>query len=209
MADWKNIRLQYELLDQSVEDLAEENNIPVSRIKYAIEQEKWTRTPIADAVNDWSTIKGLDLLSDEALGDIQNRIHILNLLKTQALNPRYIALEAALLSKATELINTIDSSQPTAPAQLKSLAEIFETLVGKRQATPAPGSAEEPGKGGLRIYVNNRFEPEQIEGKGMEQVSVNVENQQVSGITSSVACSPAEGVRRSTHPLKLIPAEAR
>ena len=156
--DWALLKLQYEVLHEDVETLAVENGTTPRVINYAIRSENWQRVPLTQAIKDWSDIDSLDQLTDSVVEQVTTRLSALALLKQAAMNPRYIALETAIVGKAMEIIRNINSQHPLATTQLKNIAEVFEKLKGangllSKAAQDAGGDAEK-----MVVVLQQRFE---------------------------------------------------
>lgn len=126
--DWSLVQLQYEIFGASFDDLANEYDTTPNMIKYAAEQRGWKIMPVAKACRDWTGIEELENVSDEILDEVNKRMKIMRTIKSTALGPRYIALEAAILGKSLELMQNLTSEDPAASSKLKTVSEILKTL---------------------------------------------------------------------------------
>lgn len=99
--DWDLLQFKYEALHQSVADIAKENSVPEAVVKYAVKEQKWERLP---------------------LEELQTK-------KSEYLSPRYFALEATLLSKASHMAARLDIEKPTSASSLKTLVQVLKDLI--------------------------------------------------------------------------------
>lgn len=125
MGNISNAKFGYEILGQSVAELAREHSISEEMLKYAIAEEGWTRVPLKDPMAE------VTQLSDDVVQAVQDRCATLKSMKNAALTPQYIALETEILSKARELVSSLNPDNPLAAQQVKLLTEVLGNLRGQ------------------------------------------------------------------------------
>lgn len=144
--DWSLIKLEYELLHTPPDILARTHRVSESHINYAIQKERWTQVDIP----------ALDLTDLEGVVEsAKKRQEILEVLKQQALAPRYIALEVLLVNKTIEAINSIDTTHVLATKQLKDLSDVMEKILGKR-LTDSATKLTSPSD--LKVIIMNKID---------------------------------------------------
>ena len=149
--DWSLLRLQYELFGETVESLAEQYDTTPAMIQYAVDEKGWQITPLAQAVGKWKTIPDLKDVPPGLLDEVRDRMDILFTLKQSTLNPRYIAIETAILGKAHQVVESLNPEDVSAASVLKSMTDIFVSL---REAVGMGGrKREEVGSGPMQIQI--------------------------------------------------------
>jgi len=149
--DWGLLKIQHEVFGSSFEQLAKEYNTTVHMIKYAAEEQGWKQLPIAQAARDWQDVGVVDEVTDELMDEVQRRLTILDTVKRAAISPRYHIIEAAILGKVEQIVATMDSTLPTAAAQLKVLTEVVANL--SQQTGRSAAAQEEKGSGGITVKI--------------------------------------------------------
>ncbi len=149
--DWESVKLQYEIYHEKAENLAQENDISMDMLNYAIESQGWKRAPINGLMHEVRDISNLESCSEDVMDSIQERLGIVNVLKSATMNPKYIALETAILVKAKEIVKAIESRAVNSGDQLKKISEVLEKL--RLSSIPAALRGEDGGKNDNRITV--------------------------------------------------------
>lgn len=125
-------------------------------LQYAVDEEGWQRPELSVAVADYKHVQKVSDLTDGLLEDVQQRMTALQTLKRDALAPKYIAVEAAILGKAKELIQTLSAENPVAAQQLKSIAELVVNLQTMGGKTGVAGNGGGDDKGATKIVIQNK-----------------------------------------------------
>lgn len=148
--DWTVARMLYEVFGETFEAIAECYEATPRMISYAAEQQNWERLP---NVVDSPRVKGNE---DEAvLDEIQDRLKMLQTVKSSALSPRYIALESAILTKAIEMVNSITQEDVAMAAKLKEAAAILRTLREQNGTSQNAQNGANNGNGSTRVVILN------------------------------------------------------
>lgn len=147
MTDWKLVKMHYEVLGQTVQELSHNHNISPALINAAIEREGWNRHQVVNGVKHWT--QG-DHTDDELMSDVKSKAQIMELLRTAEMSPSLYLAETLLLSKITEIVNGIDAADPEASKQIKNLVECVKEL-------HPPVKTEENNGGGFEIKILNHF----------------------------------------------------
>lgn len=156
--DWDLVRVQYELFGEDPTVIAEENDVSLSMVEYAIEDGGWERLPMSSVSSDIKDLTSLEEVTDDLLDAIKQKMSLHQVVKLSAFNPKYTALEAVILSKATEIAKSLNPDQPGAAQQLKTLTEVISSLQSKNQV--ALPSAQEDGTGSrLVVQIMNKVSP--------------------------------------------------
>lgn len=170
LVDWGLIRVQFETLGCSVEQLAEEFGISKSMIQYAIEEENWKQLPICSAVQDWRDVDQVQDIGEELISEVQDRMRIMRTVKQSALSPKYIALETAILGKGLEVIRGIHPESPNAASQLKQITDVLQSLTGSKSAgVNGPTQSE---KQSLTVKVMSHVGPDNTTQAVAAQVEI-------------------------------------
>lgn len=155
MIDWGLARLQHEMFGRGFREIAEEHDVSVSVVKYTAEQEEWSQKPIAKTLNQFFDTSDIADVDEGLLDDVAMRLKVLHTLKSSALNPRYIEVEATLLQKCLDFLTQVDTSQLAAAEKIKAIAETLKMLTGKSASSGGPA---EDGKGSLTVKILNKVD---------------------------------------------------
>ena len=159
MIDWGLVKLQYEIFGESVEDLAVQFDTSTRLIDYAIKNENWQRFPIATALSDWRNLDSIEELPPDLVDQVRDRMSILFTLKQSTLNPRYIAIETAILGKAQNIIQNLSPEHPNAAQVLKAIADVFTSL---RDAAGMVGKQQEEEQKGVQVNIMTKVGDKQV-----------------------------------------------
>lgn len=149
--DWESVKMQYEIYHEEVNVLAQENDISMEMLNYAIESQEWKRIPMKGLMHSVKDVSNLESCSEDVMDSIQERLGIVNVLKSATMNPKYIALETAILTKAKEIVKGIAAQGVNAGDQLKKISEVLEKL--RLSSVPAALRGEEGHGNDNRITV--------------------------------------------------------
>ena len=141
------IQVQYEVLGETDDAICEQFQISKSLLEYMVEQKGWKRLPLQET--------GVVALTDTVLEDVNARLRAIQYLKQKTLNPRYIALEAILLSKLQNSILAIPQDDPLAIAKLKEATGVFTALRAIQPGANAKGGSDES-KPSLTVVIQNK-----------------------------------------------------
>ncbi len=154
MTDWQLIRMHYEVLGYSVQELAKSHHVSPSLIVAAIKKEQWERHPIVQSVKHWTRATNPDgtlQTEPEILEDVKSKAQIMDLLRNTERSPDLFKAEAMILSKIGEIVASIDASDVTASKQLKNLVECVKNL------QPEPIAADKAAGEGFSIKILNHY----------------------------------------------------
>ena len=143
--DWDLVQLQYEVLHEAPNDIAEAYGVSVDVIMYAIESRGWDQKPYSESVGSWHDVATLENKTPDIVEALVNKATITQLLKIQNFNSRYVRLESLAISKLQSLITSIDETLPTATDQLKTAVQTLAALkeVSERRITGGTASADD------------------------------------------------------------------
>jgi len=155
--DYEILRIQFEMFGQSLEEIAEEQGIPLSRLTYAAEAGGWTQSNLPALPDRTSEITKASEIQENLLEDIEDRLKFQHVVKTSSLSPRYVGLEALILNKALEFVKYLAPDQPQGVEKLQKLSTILNSLKEKN-ATINNNSGKDQAQdgGGLRIAIVNK-----------------------------------------------------
>ena len=129
------LRLQYEVLNKSFEQIASETGLPVSAIKVDAAQQNWKQLwpdppQTAATTLDTSSLSPEELQEYYALQQEQytdntkKRLKLYTLAKDMFLATKYLELESLLIEKACDALNSIDPGA----AGIRQLASVYKDL---------------------------------------------------------------------------------
>ncbi len=160
--DWDTIRIQYEIFHESVDVLAQENGTTPAMIEYAVQEKGWSRAPMKGMLHDVRDVSTLEQVTDDVIASVAERVSTINVLKNAAMNPRYIALETAIINKAKEIVSALMPQAPTAGDQLKKVTEVLDKLRDRAQPATSTGSGSDDR---VVVQIMNNIDLQQQEPK--------------------------------------------
>lgn len=152
MLDVPLMRLQYEILNVSIDSLAESTGIPAEVIGDEVIKKGWTRQWPDDDEPQLLIEPGEDtfkLQSDAYIEKTRKRLHAYSLAKEVLLATRYLELEAGIISKANECLMHIDPSSGT--AAVKALSSLWKDM--QKSAAQAAAFSISQDEGGLPTVI--------------------------------------------------------
>jgi hypothetical protein len=159
--NWDMIRISYELLGEDIPTIAMENKIAPAALEYTIEERGWTRQGDAFKTTELTKLDSPDDLaeaSEELLEQVKARLDLAMILKQQHLAPTYLKLELALLHKATEIAQHLNSQAHNAASQLKALSETWKNLLEQNDLVKCSvPEGKERGDGKLVVQIMNQM----------------------------------------------------
>ena len=131
--------MQYEVLGDSVADLAEEYDIAPSRIKHSIAINNWKQTRNIQSADVWKGVENLEDVTDEVIEDAKHKRNVLDLIRSTALDSKYTVLEQSIVNKAIALVRSINLAEDPSDiaAKLKTVADMLIELKATNGRTPA------------------------------------------------------------------------
>ena len=160
MVDWDLVKFQYEMFHEPVEVLAEENQVSAKMIRIAINEKGWKRAPVR-GITEIKDLKDIDEFTDEVMTQMKGRLDVMSLVKLAALNPRYIALETAIIKKAMEITQSILPGSPQAADALQKIAGVLEKLGERNAFAKAKNEAADGESSGITVQILNQIEAAQ------------------------------------------------
>lgn len=108
MANWRDIKSQYEIMHASVKELSANHHVGESMILHAIESEGWTRK---------------DVNSSDVV-DYSNQLALLGQESEMAMVPKFLNLREMLLDKCRDILKDVTSIEDA--ANLKIVSDVIE-----------------------------------------------------------------------------------
>lgn len=142
--DWKRLRFEYEVLGDSEDAIVKRHGVSALLLQNIVENEGWTRKPIADQVNTWTDQDN----PAEHMVEVADKASLLNTLRAAQLGPEYFRAESAILAKITETVQNLDAKDESAAKVLKAMGD---TLVALRPPAPVAGAEEKDS--GIQIVI--------------------------------------------------------
>ncbi len=157
------MQVQYEVLHESVADIAKEHEVTAQMVEYAIEQHGWTQKQLTDS----EQASAIDVVNSER----QVALEAVHTLRQGVLDPHYIKIEAALVAKAIDVINGILPSDPTASKRLKEITEILSTM------RPTKAMQDQTQSNDIRVMVMTHVGDQDAVQSRREDVEVVINGQ--------------------------------
>jgi hypothetical protein len=140
--NWELIKFQYEILGSSVEDLAAEHEVSATVLEY--NAKSWKRIPLAEQkALDIKDLTSLDSITKEVVQHVREQARASSLLKQKFLGPKYIALEAMLLTKANLVLASLDPKEKGAANSIKTISSVLKELLEQNYLLSADAEREE------------------------------------------------------------------
>lgn len=128
MIDTELLKLQYEILNLSAQDISDKTGMPLSVIEKEIENQGWKKwwpddKPFAEAEPDdeMEDAEVFALQSDQFIDKAKRRLAVYTLAKEIHLAQKYLALESSLVDKAKDIIEKIGDGDAEAAAKMSRL----------------------------------------------------------------------------------------
>lgn len=157
------MQVQYEVLHETIEKIADEHDVSREMVEYAITQHGWERKNL----NDSEQANAIEAVNS----DRQMALEAVHTLRQGVLDPQYIKIEASLVNKAIEIINSIQAAEPTASRRLKEITDILSTLRPTKAMQKQTDQA-----GGLKLMVMTHVGDVNAVQSKKEPVEVVIEN---------------------------------
>jgi hypothetical protein len=121
--DWELLKFKHEVLGQTLEDLARENNISLPVLKFNAKD--WKQLPLVEGNQiSFAEITSLEDIIDKLGDKTSAQTEAFQILKQRFLGPKYIELETVLLHKSIEM-----AREATDAKVLRSIASILNDLM--------------------------------------------------------------------------------
>lgn len=153
LIDWDLLQLQYEILHEPLDQIAEANDVSTTTLQYAIEEKGWERKEVPMVMDNASG----DL--DDAADALKKRIKVVQLLKIANFNARYTQLESKAITRLKDLVEDLDTGLPHAAAQMKDIISAMKELKSLSESSGGESINEEDGSGSsLHVNILNQVE---------------------------------------------------
>lgn len=116
-ADWDLIQLQYEVLNESIKIICQDNDISEGLLHQAISDNGWARPD-----NKVSA-------STDFVETVEQKATYISTHRQKLTAPIYTKIEYVLLSKSLEALKNVDTLDRNATSQLKAIAVTLDTLL--------------------------------------------------------------------------------
>jgi hypothetical protein len=125
--DFKTIRMRYELLGDTLPELASEYNLNPEALDFLAKDEGWSQHLLPTPVTTGQA-KDVEGYAKQLLEASKHKLSILSVYHQLALRPQYIELEQTLLAKAVSLAKHLDEKEVMAVSKLKTLTSVLNDL---------------------------------------------------------------------------------
>lgn len=156
--DHDTIKMRYEILGDSLQDLAAEYDLNPDALSHMAREDGWKQRNLPTVIFD-SEPSDLATYSEQLLEASQHRLNILSIYNQLHLRPEYVKLEHALIAKALLIADKLEPNSPFAATQLKSLVESLNALskrAGLLQGAATQGQ-KEIDDNGLTVQIIQQF----------------------------------------------------
>ena len=160
--DWQLAQIQYEVFDVPFDQIAQEYDTTPRMVKYAAEKHGWKKNDLALVLQQKLEVGEID---SELIDQISERLGILFTVKSSALMPSYVMLEAALLSKCIAHVKSLDADNPASATNIKMVADVLKTLRDK--ASGGLGQQKDD-KGAITVKILNQVNRDKSSQTAME-----------------------------------------
>lgn len=164
MLDSNLMRLQYEILNISVDQLAAEAKIPVAVIKSYIISEQWTPwwpepdldlvpPPVStdiDALPPPDSTELFILQSENYMDRARRRLAVYTLAKEIYLAQKYLKVEAAVLDKLHDIATASDT---VSADEIKKISAAFKDLINKNSMASLQSISFDADEGGIPSVI--------------------------------------------------------
>lgn len=142
--NWDLIRFQYEILGSPLEDLAREHEITLPVLRY--NADTWEPIPLAQQkALQFPDVSSLEVITKEMTKQVKNHARAASVLKQRYLGPKYIALEALILSKATMAMTSLDVKDPRAANSIRTITSVMKELLEQNSILHVDSEKEDLG----------------------------------------------------------------
>jgi hypothetical protein len=134
MIDTELLKLQYEILNFSAEDIAKQTGMPISIIEAEIKNQGWKQwwpddTPFTEEnpEDELDPREVFALQSEQYIDKAKRRLAVYTLAKEIHLAQKYLALESSLVKKATDIVEGISDADAEAAGKMATLYKNMTT----------------------------------------------------------------------------------
>ena len=128
--DFKTIRLRYELLGDSLQDLAQEYSMSLDQITFLAKEEEWIQSalPTPQDLVVSNTPVDTETYAKSLLETTKHKLSILSVYNQLHLRPQYIELEHTLLAAAVQMAKSLKPEDPMSVSKLRTLTGVLNDL---------------------------------------------------------------------------------
>ena len=155
--DWTVIRSRYEMQGASFAELERSFGVSLERIKYRADSEGWQRKAPTEVVKQLQTTNPDTEVLEALKTLLDDKIQLAEILKHEALLPKYHMLETAVLNKAITIVSMINPDLPSAGLQLSQAMKGIQRLYQIGGMVKEGGKAEANEDNRMVININNRI----------------------------------------------------
>ena len=147
------MKLQYEILNKSVEQLAVENGVPSTMLQEEINKLGWKQWwPEADLIlyPDTEQDEMLQVQSETFIERSKRRLAVYNLAKEMCMAQKYMELETQIIDTALE---TLTSVPVMAAVSITALSNLYKNMTAKSIASALSSISFGEDEGGLPTVI--------------------------------------------------------
>lgn len=130
MIDIATLKMQYEILNKPIEEIARESGLQTRSIQQEAERDKWVQWfPEPDLTVDPSKkhdTEAMQEISEDFTARTKHRLAIYNIAKDLLLAQRYFMLEMKIIDKANNILEIQEDS--LSPSEIKTLSSLYSEM---------------------------------------------------------------------------------
>lgn len=149
--NWELIQFKYEILGNSLEQLAQEYHLSLPVLKFNAKE--WKQSPLVkEKPLQLSDISSLEEIITKLGSQTETQSKAFAILKQKFLGPKYIELETVLLHKTIAMAENIKSNDPIGHRTLRSLTTVLADLLQNNPLLNGKGDNDEDGSNNSREW---------------------------------------------------------
>lgn len=125
--DWDTCKLQYEVLGDSLERVAETHNLSPDAVRRIAEEEGWA--PIDPST---SSMQDMNTYLVEVRRSLQVKLDLASLYREIELFPKITAIEDKLVDKIDRTLQAIDTTDPRSAGALRALGQTLYAIAERK-----------------------------------------------------------------------------
>ena len=126
--DWDTCKLQYEVLGDSLERVAETHNLSPEAVQRVAESEGWT--PIDE---ESTTLQSMTSYLTDVRRSLQVKLDLASLYREIELFPKIIQIEDSLVEKIRQAVSKVDTDDPRSAGALRALGQSLYAIAERKQ----------------------------------------------------------------------------
>lgn len=125
--DWDTCKLQYEVLGDSLERVAETHNLSPSSVRRVAEEENWQPIDPSNA-----TLQDMTSYLVDVRRSLQVKLDLASLYREIELFPKITSIEDKLVEKIRSAVNSVDTTDPRSASALRALGQSLYAIAERK-----------------------------------------------------------------------------